>query len=222
MLFRSIEGLILSHDHYDHLDAITIETLKNRVQNYFVPLGVGKRLRDFGVPAERIHELDWWQEARLGDVTLTAAPAHHFSGRTLWDRDRTLWAAWAIDPGAGGERIFYSGDTGYHGNFAEIGRRLGPFSLALMENGAYNPNNWPSAHMQPEETVRAFQDLGARTLYLVHNSTFDLAFHPWKEPLERVAELAQQSGLDLATPVIGEVLTLGKPRANQRWWQDMR
>ena len=217
-----IEGLILSHDHYDHLDAITIETLKNRVQNYFVPLGVGKRLRDFGVPAERIHELDWWQEARLGDVTLTAAPAHHFSGRTLWDRDRTLWAAWAIDPGAGGERIFYSGDTGYHGNFAEIGRRLGPFSLALMENGAYNPNNWPSAHMQPEETVRAFQDLGARTLYLVHNSTFDLAFHPWKEPLERVAELAQQSGLDLATPVIGEVLTLGKPRANQRWWQDMR
>lgn len=215
-----IDGLVLSHDHYDHLDVVTIEALKERVQRYYVPLGVGERLRRWGIPAERIQEMDWWQQARAGEVTLTAAPAHHFSGRTLWDRDSTLWASWALD--SGGERIFYSGDTGYHPAFGEIGRRLGPFAIALMENGAYNPRDWPSSHMVPEETVRAFKDLGARTLYLVHNSTFDLAFHPWREPLDRVADIAEREGLALATPEIGEVLTLGRPRTNHRWWKDLR
>jgi L-ascorbate metabolism protein UlaG (beta-lactamase superfamily) len=217
----TIEGLILSHDHYDHLDVITIEALKERVKRYYVPLGVGERLRRWGIPADRIQEMDWWQQARAGDITLTAAPAHHFSGRTLWDRNSTLWASWAIDV-AGSERIFYSGDTGYHPSFREIGRRLGPFNLALMENGAYNLRDWPQSHMAPEETVRAFQELGARTLYLVHNSTFNLAFHPWREPLDRVADLAHKAGLELATPVIGEVLTLGQPRTNQRWWADLQ
>lgn len=216
-----IEGLILSHDHYDHLDVGTIEALKDRVKRYYVPLGVGERLEQRGIPRDRIQEMDWWQQVRAGDITLTAAPAHHFSGRTLWDRDSTLWASWAIDV-AGTERIFYSGDTGYHPTFREIGQRLGPFNLALMENGAYNLRDWPQSHMVPEETVRAFQEVGASTLYLVHNSTFDLAFHPWREPLDRVADLAQQAGLDLATPVIGEVLTLGQPRTNERWWKDLR
>lgn len=214
-----IEGLILSHDHYDHLDVPTIETLKERVQKYFVPLGVGARLREWGVPAERIEEFDWWQEGRWGDVVLTAAPAQHFSGRTLWDRNRTLWASWLLR--SGNERIFYSGDTGYFGGFKEIGARLGPIDIALMENGAYD-SYWPTVHMTPEETVQGFQDLGARTLYLVHNSTFDLAFHGWREPLERVAALAQQRGISLATPEIGEVLTLGKPRENRKWWEGLR
>jgi L-ascorbate metabolism protein UlaG (beta-lactamase superfamily) len=213
-----IEGLILSHDHYDHLDVPTIEALTQRVQRYFVPLGVGARLRGMGVPAERIEELDWWQEARHGDVGLTAAPAQHFSGRTLWDRNKTLWASWAIRSGR--ERIFYSGDTGYFPGFKEIGDKLGPFDVALMENGAYD-SYWPAVHMSPEETVRAFQDVKARLLYLVHNSTFDLAFHPWQEPLERVAQLAGQQGLPLATPEIGEVLTLGQPRENKLWWRAM-
>lgn len=213
-----IEGLILSHDHYDHLDATTIEALTQRVQRYFVPLGVGARLRDMGVPADRIVELDWWQAARHGEVTLTATPAQHFSGRTLWDRNKTLWSSWAIR--SGDERIFYSGDSGYFQGFKEIGEKLGPFDLALMENGAYD-SHWPSVHMSPEETVRAFQDVKAKTLYLVHNSTFDLAFHPWREPLERVAELAERQRLPLATPEIGEVLTLGRPRDNKLWWRSM-
>lgn len=106
-----IEGLILSHDHYDHLDVPTIEALKDRVKRYFVPLGVGERLKDFGVAPDRIDEMDWWEERQWSDVTLTAAPAQHFSGRTLWDRNKTLWASYAIRSGA--ERIFYSGDTGY-------------------------------------------------------------------------------------------------------------
>jgi L-ascorbate metabolism protein UlaG (beta-lactamase superfamily) len=214
-----IEGLILSHDHYDHLDVPTIAALKDRVQRYFVPLGVGRRLRDWGVPAGRIEEFDWWQEGKWGDVALTAAPAQHFSGRTLWDRNKTLWASWLIR--SGGERIFYSGDSGYFGGFKEIGTRLPGIDIALMENGAYDAY-WPTVHMTPEETVQAFQDLGARTLYLVHNSTFDLAFHGWREPLERVAALAEQRGIALATPEIGEVLTLGKPRENRKWWQGLR
>ncbi len=214
-----IEGLVLSHDHYDHLDVETIDALRERVQRYFVPLGVGQRLRDWGVPADRIEEMDWWQERQWGEVLVTAAPAHHFSGRTLWDRNRTLWASWLLR--SGGEKIYYSGDTGYFPGFRDIGARLGPIDIALMENGAYD-SYWPSVHMTPEETVQAFQDLGASTLYLVHNSTFDMAFHPWREPLERVAALAEQRGLTLATPEIGEVLTLGQPRQNRRWWEGLR
>ncbi|MCW5648866.1 MAG: MBL fold metallo-hydrolase [Ramlibacter sp.] len=214
-----IEGLVLSHDHYDHLDVPTIEALKDRVQRYFVPLGVGQHLRDWGVPADRIEEFDWWQSTEWGGVRVTAAPAQHFSGRTLWDRNKTLWASWALK--SGDETIFYSGDTGYFPGFREIGQRLGRIDIALMENGAYD-SYWPGVHMTPEETVRAFEELGARQLYLVHNSTFDLAFHTWKDPLERVAALARQRGIDLATPEIGEVLTLGKPRNNRQWWEGLR
>jgi L-ascorbate metabolism protein UlaG (beta-lactamase superfamily) len=214
-----IEGLILSHDHYDHLDVPTIEALKDRVKRYFVPLGVGKRLIGFGVAADRIDEMDWWEERTHDGVQLTAAPAQHFSGRTLWDRNKTLWASWFIK--SGDDRVFYSGDTGYFPGFKEMGKRLGRIDIALMENGAYD-SYWPTVHLSPEETVQAFQDLGAKTLYLVHNSTFDLAFHTWRDPLERVAALAEQRGLSLATPEIGEVLTLGRPRTNKKWWEGLR
>ena len=163
--------------------------------------------------------MDWWQDCQAADVSVKVAPAQHFSGRTLWDRNKTLWASWALK--SGNERIFYSGDTGYFPGFREIAQKLGPIDIALMENGAYD-SYWPTVHMSPEETVQAFQDLGARTLYLVHNSTFDLAFHTWKDPLERVAGLARQRGINLATPEIGEVLTLGKPRDNRQWWEGLK
>jgi L-ascorbate metabolism protein UlaG (beta-lactamase superfamily) len=214
-----IEGLILSHDHYDHLDVETIEGLRERVQRYFVPLGVGARLQDMGVAAERIGEFDWWQSARHADVELTATPAQHFSGRTLWDRNRTLWASWVI--ASGNERIYYSGDSGYFPGFKQIGERFGGFDIALMENGAYD-SYWPMVHMTPEETVQAYGDLRGKLLYVVHNSTFDLAFHTWRDPLERVAALADARGIPLATPEIGEVLTLNRPRENKRWWQGLR
>jgi len=165
---KSRQGQILSHDHYDHLDLAAIDALRERVQRYFVPLGVGARLRDARVAPERIQEFDWWQQGRHGEVQVTATPSQHFSGRTLWDRDSTLWASWAIE--SGGERIFYSGDSGYFPGFSEIGERFGGFDLALMESGAYD-DYWPSVHMRPEETVKAFQDLRGKLLYLVHNST---------------------------------------------------
>lgn len=215
----AIDGLVLSHDHYDHLDTATIEALNARVQRYFVPLGVGQRLQDMGVAPQRIEEFDWWQRSRHGDVELVATPAQHFSGRTLWDRDRTLWASWVIQSGA--QRLYYSGDSGYFPGFRQIGERLGGFDIALMENGAYDAY-WPSVHMTPEETIQAFKDLNAKLLYVVHNSTFDLAFHTWRDPLDRVSDLALREDLPLATPEIGEVLTLGQPRRNVLWWKNLR
>lgn len=214
-----IEGLILSHDHYDHLDVPTIEYLRERVQRYFVPLGVGARLKGMGVADARIQEFDWWQGAEQSGVKLTATPSQHFSGRTLWDRDSTLWASWVIE--SGGQRIFYSGDSGYFPGFAQIGERFGGFDIALIENGAYD-DYWPSVHMAPEESVQAVQDLRARVLYSVHNSTFDLAFHTWQDPLERIATLSAQKKVELATPVIGEVMTVGKPRENRLWWRGLK
>ena len=214
-----IDGLILSHDHYDHLDVATIEALRERVQRYFVPLGVGARLQGFGVAAQRIEQFDWWQAGRHGAVVLTAAPAQHFSGRTLWDRDTTLWASWIIE--SGGERIYFSGDSGYFPGFKQIGERFDGFQVALIENGAYDAF-WPSVHMTPEESVQAFKDLRAKLLYVVHNSTFDLAFHTWQDPLDRIAALAEREGITLATPEIGEVLTIGRPRENRLWWKGLR
>jgi L-ascorbate metabolism protein UlaG (beta-lactamase superfamily) len=215
----AIEGLVLSHDHYDHLDVPTIEHLALRVQRYFVPLGLKARLVAMGVPAERVQEFDWWQATQHAGVMLTATPAQHFSGRTLTDRNQTLWASWVLE--SGGQRVYYSGDTGYFNGFRQIGERFGGFDLALLENGAYD-NYWPAVHMTPEETVQAFLDLRARVLYSVHNSTFDLAFHRWQDPLERLAALAEGRQIELATPQVGEVMTIGQPRRNQRWWQGLR
>jgi L-ascorbate metabolism protein UlaG (beta-lactamase superfamily) len=214
-----IEGLILSHDHYDHLDTATIEYLAQRVQRYFVPLGVGKRLVELGVPADRIAELDWWQAGEHDGVRLTATPAQHFSGRTLSDRDSTLWASWVIESGS--QRIFYSGDSGYFPGFKAIGERFGGFDLAMMENGAYDAY-WPSVHMTPEQSVQAFEDLRGKVLFSVHNSTFDLAFHTWHDPLDRIADLSRDKKIALATPEIGEVLTVGEPRNNVRWWEGLK
>ncbi|MET0333550.1 MAG: MBL fold metallo-hydrolase [Rhizobacter sp.] len=214
-----IEGLILSHDHYDHLDVPTIEYLAQHVQKYFVPLGIKARLVDMGVPAERVQEFDWWQATTHAGVQLTATPAQHFSGRTLSDRNRTLWASWALQSGT--QRIYYSGDSGYFSGFKQIGDRFGGFDLALIENGAYD-TYWPAVHMQPEESIQAVQDLRAKVLFSVHNSTFDLAFHTWHDPLDRLADLAAAKGLELATPEIGEVMTIGQPRVNKRWWVGLK
>lgn len=214
-----IDGLILSHDHYDHLDTPTIEALRLRVKHYLVPLGVGARLQDMGVDAARIEEFDWWQSSSVAGLKITATPAQHFSGRGLWDRNSTLWASWVIE--SGDQRVYYSGDSGYFPGFKQIGDKFGSFDIALMENGAYD-TYWPAVHMQPEETVQAFTDLRAKLLYVVHNSTFDLAFHTWRDPLERITALAAKQQLPVATPEIGEVLTLGRPRENRRWWEGLR
>ena len=214
-----ITGVILSHDHYDHLDEPTIKFLLGKVERYFVPLAVGARLRDMGVAPEQIVELDWWQADQHAGVTLTATPSQHFSGRTLSDRDSTLWSSWVLQ--AGGQRIFYSGDSGYFAGFKAIGDKLGPMDIALMENGAYDAY-WPSVHMTPEETVQAFSDVRGQVLYSIHNSTFALAMHTWRDPLDRLASLSEAQKINLATPHIGETLTIGQARTNELWWKNLR
>ena len=149
---------------------------------------------------------------------MTAGPARHFSGRKPWDEDTTLWVSWIIQ--TDDLRIFFSGDTGYHAGFKEIGERYGPFDVTLLENGAYN-TDWPEVHMQPEETLQAFLDLKGKWLVPVHNGTFDLSLHRWQEPLERISALAAARGLPLATPVIGEPLSMQSPHAGSAWWRGL-
>ncbi|MFC3130264.1 MBL fold metallo-hydrolase [Coralloluteibacterium stylophorae] len=218
-----LRGVLLSHDHYDHLDRATITALASKADVFLAPLGVGDRLVAWGVDPARVRQFDWWQGTRIDGVQFTATPAQHFSGRTLSDRNETLWASWVIvddgDAGSGGLRLFFSGDSGYFDGFREIGRRFGPFDLTLLETGAYDPQ-WPYVHMQPEQTVQAHLDLGGRWLLPIHNGTFDLAMHPWTEPFERVAALAAQRGVALTTPRMGERIDLASPAAGSPWWRD--
>ncbi len=213
-----IKGVILSHDHYDHLDHAAVLELAPKVEMFVTPLGVGDRLIAWGIPASKVRQLDWWQQTALAGVRLVATPAQHFSGRGLSDGDRTLWASWVIL--AGDLRLFFSGDTGYHAGFKTIGERFGPFDVTLMETGAYDAQ-WPDVHMQPEQTLQAHLDLQGRWLMPVHNGTFDLALHAWHEPFDRIHALAQAHGVPLATPGMGERLSLAQPQAGQRWWLDV-
>ncbi len=211
-----IKGVIVSHDHYDHLDYATIRALKDKAEHFITARGVGAIMQRWGVPAGKIIERDWWQGAEIGGVRLTCTPSQHFSGRGLKHRNETLWSSWVIE--AGGLKIFYSGDTGYSGGFAEIGQRYGPFDAAFIECGAYDVN-WPTVHMQPEETLRTFSDVRGRTLIPVHNGTFCLARHAWYEPLERISALASAANVSISTPQMGEPLNLHQPAPGSSWWR---
>jgi len=212
-----IKGVILSHDHYDHLDHAAIMKLAPKVEVFVTPLGVGDRLIAWGIDRAKVRQLDWWQETTVQGVRLVATPAQHFSGRGFTDGDKTLWASWVIL--ADGLRLFFSGDTGYHADFKTIGERLGPFDVTLLETGAYDAQ-WPDVHMQPEQTLQAHRDLNGRWLMPVHNGTFDLAMHAWHEPFDRIEALAAAAGVALATPAMGERLSLRQPRPGRRWWRE--
>ena len=213
-----LAAVILSHDHYDHLDEQAIRRLAPTTERFLAPLGVGDVLVDWGVAAEKVTQLDWWQEAEVDGLRFVATPAQHFSGRGLFDSNRTLWASWVmIDEQL---RLFFSGDTGYFDGFREIGERYGPFDLTLIETGAYNVA-WPSVHMQPEQTLQAHLDLRGRWLLPIHNGTFDLSIHGWQEPFERILALSQQAQVRLCTPLMGERVSLDSPHAGQNWWQPM-
>ena len=221
-----LRGVILSHDHYDHLDRDTVVQLAKTADVFLTPLGVGDRLVAWGVAPEKVRQFDWWQGTSIDGVQFTATPAQHFSGRGLFDGNKTLWASWVIVDAARRDvvddselRVFFSGDTGYFDGFKEIGRRFGPFDVTLMETGAYDPQ-WPYVHMQPEQTVQAHQDLRGRWLLPVHNGTFDLAMHGWTEPFERVSSLAAERGVALTTPRMGERLDLSAPHAAMPWWRE--
>lgn len=213
-----IAGVILSHNHYDHLDRATIRRLADRVGVFVTPLGVGDTLLRWGVDPAKVRQLDWWQSTTVDGVTLTATPSQHFSGRGLFDSGRSLWCSWAIQDSA--LKIFFSGDSGYFDGFKAIGQRLGPFDLTLMETGAYDAQ-WPHVHMQPEQSLQAHLDVGGRTLLPIHNGTFDLALHAWHEPFERIVALAAAAGVPLATPRMGERVDMAQPANDGRWWRTL-
>ncbi|MCC8393553.1 MBL fold metallo-hydrolase [Paraburkholderia sp. MMS20-SJTR3] len=213
-----LRGVILSHDHYDHLDRDTVLALAQHTEVFLTPLGVGDRLIEWGIDASKVRQFDWWQDTEVDGIRFTATPAQHFSGRSLFDGNRTLWASWVIvDDDL---RVFFSGDTGYFDGFRTIGERLGPFDVTLIETGAYDAM-WPYVHMQPEETVQAHLDLRGRWLVPIHNGTFDLAMHRWQEPFERVSALALTRGVALSTPRMGERLDLTAVHRGERWWREV-
>jgi len=212
-----IDAVIISHDHYDHLNKFSVQGLIEKSDKFIVPLAVGAQLIDWGVPQGKIVELDWWQEYRLDQNLMVAAtPAQHFSGRGITDRNKTLWASWVIKTPF--HKLFFSGDSGYFEGFKQIGDRYGPFDMTFLECGAYG-KSWPKVHMFPEQTVQAHLDLKGNVLHPIHWATFNLALHPWYEPMERLTAAANFKNIKTATPVVGETTVYGMSIPAARWWE---
>jgi L-ascorbate metabolism protein UlaG (beta-lactamase superfamily) len=210
-----IDIIIITHDHYDHLDYATIKKLKDKVGVFVTSLGVGSHLEYWGIPAARIRELDWWESASIGnDLTFTAAPARHFSGRGFV-RNKTLWSSFIFR--YKNYSIYLGGDSGYDHHFAKIGKEYGPFDLAILEDGQYN-RFWANIHMMPEETAQAAVELNAKVLLPVHWGKFALGTHPWNEPIGRVLAQAELLNLKVTTPRIGEEVILDSILPDSHWW----
>lgn len=211
-----IDYILLSHDHYDHLDKETIIRLTQKGIPVITMLGVGKRLVKWGVDPHLVTELDWWQSVSVDKHLITATPARHFSGRWLRDRFSTLWGSFAVEGPL--HNVFFGADSGYFSGFTQIGEKLGPFHLALLEIGAYN-QEWEAIHMGPEKAVQASLDLKADFLLPIHWATFNLAFHSWTEPVERLLTEAQNKDMPLLLPAPGETLTVMNTAYNSQWWK---
>lgn len=217
----AVDVVVISHDHYDHLDLPTIKALAGTDTVFAVPLGVGAHLERWGVPADRLRELDWNETAEVAGLSLTATPARHFCGRGLRNQQHTLWASWVV---AGEEhRIYHSGDTGYFPGFAEIGAAHGPFDATMIQIGAYS-EYWPDIHMTPEEGMRAHLDLQggtpSGTMLPIHWGTFNLALHPWDEPGEGTLSAAGAAGAAVALPIPGQPFEPGAADAPaEPWWR---
>ena len=209
-----LDAVVISHDHYDHLDYPSVMQLAKRGVPFLVPLGVGAHLEYWGVSPASIHELDWWEQTSLAGLTFVATPARHFSGRGL-GADQTLWSGWAL---IGREkRAYYSGDTAMFEGFAQIGERLGPFDVSMIEVGAYDAM-WADVHLGPEQAIEAHRAVRGGVLVPVHWGTFDLALHGWTEPMERTLAAAQAAGVTVVTPRPGQSIDSAAPPAPERWW----
>ncbi|EGU50362.1 hypothetical protein VIOR3934_07889 [Vibrio orientalis CIP 102891 = ATCC 33934] len=215
--------IVISHDHYDHLEESTIRYYANSNVQFFVPLAVGKHLEAWGVSPSQITEFDWWESATVNGVELIATPANHNSGRTGFDSNSTLWASWVVK-GRNGS-FFYSGDTAYDSHFKQIGDKYGPFDLAFIEVAAnvkegkgFPVENW--GHMQAKHTMQAFKDLKAENLFPVHWSTYELFAHRWDEPMTDLIVEAEISGANLVTPMVGETLKMTDDLRTSYWWQE--
>jgi L-ascorbate metabolism protein UlaG (beta-lactamase superfamily) len=209
-----LDAVLISHDHYDHLDAASVMALATCTDAPFVTaLGVGAHLEHWGIPAARITELDWWETARIGRLEITAAPARHFSGRATMGR-RTLWASWALKGPT--RSVWFSGDTGPWDGFAEVGAKLGPFDLSLIEIGAWHAS-WGNIHLGPDAAMKVHQQVGAKVMKPVHWGTFNLALHAWDDPITRLIHIAEDAGVQLAAPLVGESVVPERPVIADAW-----
>ncbi len=213
----AIDRVLISHNHYDHLDKSSVEKLADKTIEFLVPLGIKEDLKRWGVSHEKITEFDWWQEQSIKNGLVAFTPTQHFSGRALSDGNKTLWGSWVIK--SHGDRLYFSGDSGYFSGFKAIGEKYGPFDLTMIETGAYD-KDWPDVHMTPEESVQAHLVKG-KVMMPIHNGTFDLAFHAWYEPLERVYEASMTQHVPLFTPIVGQVNQLTQSMPSTRWWRDV-
>jgi len=215
-----LDAVIVSHDHYDHLDYPTIVELAKREVPFFTSLGVGAHLAAWGVPAERITELDWWEHAPIPgtDLSLSAAPSQHFSGRGLGGRNTTLWSSFAVRGPK--HSVFFSGDTGLTPEYSAIRQHFGAFDLVMLEVGAFH-EAWGDIHLGPEHALEALQLLGGGKLLPVHWGTFNLALHAWDEPAETLIRLAAERGVELVMPLLGEPVEPARVEAMRPWWREV-
>ena len=212
-----IDFVVLSHDHYDHLDFSTIKLIKDNVKNFLVPLGIGSHLKSWDVKENSIIEMNWGQSVKIDDIEFICLPARHFSGRGPLNRNSTLWSSWAIKSAI--LKVYFSGDSGYGSHIKKIGDEYGPFDIALIDCGQYNLA-WEHSHMFPHQAVTAAIELKSTYFMPIHWGVFTLALHPWDEPVKKSRKLAEKIGLNCITPRIGEVLsndTIGKQFSP--WWE---
>ncbi len=210
-----IDAVLMTHDHYDHLDMASIELLANKVSTWYVGLGIKRHLVKWGIPEEHITEFDWWQELEIDELKIVYTPSRHFSGRGLVDRAQSLWGGWVFISKE--DKVYWSGDGGYDTHFKEIGEKFGPFSLGFMECGQYN-ELWRQIHMFPEETVQAALDAKVNVAMPVHWGGFTLALHDWRDPIEQFSHYAKSAKLKYITPKIGELGHVDM--ASEDWWEN--
>ena len=203
--FSEVDLILITHDHYDHLDKRTTQYFGSLGKRYIVPRKVKEILVRWGVDASLITEMQWFEQQQVGELLIHSEPARHFSGRGLTNRNSTLWMSYVIE--APGCKVFHSGDSGYGAHFKLIGEKHGPLNLAFIECGQYNVN-WPQIHMMPEESVQAATDIRALKMVPIHWSKFALSLHPWREPLERSSVAAKAMGMPLESPMIGQFIPI--------------
>lgn len=212
-----IDIVLMTHDHYDHLDYGSIQKIKHKVHRFIMPLGVKRHFLRWGIPDEKLTEMDWWEDIKLDGLQLICTPARHFSGRSMGDRCLSLWCSWVLQSDK--ENIFCSGDSGYGPHFKEIGQRYGPFDFAMVECGQYY-KDWSLIHMLPEEAALVAVELRTKVAMPIHWGAFTLAFHSWTEPVERFLTKAKELKVNICTPRIGEIFTIGEKYPESHWWKE--
>ncbi len=212
-----IDAVVISHDHFDHLDYKAVVRLEPKTTAFYVPLGVGAHLEEWDIPASKIKELDWWQEEVAGDFRFVALPARHFSGRFIFS-NRTLWASWAVLGPK--HRVFFSGDTGLLDLFEKMGQDYGPFDITFIKIGAYG-RTWPDIHIGPKGGILTNQMVRGQLMMPIHWGTFNLSYHGWTEPAERVIVAAEHSGTPMVMPKVGQMFEPAHPPALERWWPEV-